>query len=227
MLLRRIFRHRYRYRTPDNSRGVLILAVVIISALVIVSIFLRDLSTKIAVSDAVDIVTKTVNDAISDTISKGGYDADYFIDLKRDESGSITAITSDMAHINLLSTTVLNSVIAMTDNGVIKVRIPLGNLTGLNLLMGKGPDVVIDIIMLTSSRVDFKNEITPCGINQTKYQLLLEICVDVDVIVPWGTQSAQTVTEVIIADTVIIGDVPQTYLNGELSYGREYGNRRT
>ena len=218
-------RPRYTYSAPDKKngadRGLILIAIAVVSILVIISVFLRDLSTKIAVSDAVDIVTKTVNDAINETISDGGYDADYFIELKKDESGSVAAITSNMAHVNLLSTTVLNSVIASTDNGVIRVGIPLGNLTGLNLLMGKGPDVSIDIIMLTSSKVDFKNEITPCGINQTKYQLMLEICVDVDVIVPWGTQSAQTVTEVIVADTVIIGDVPQTYLNGELIYGRE------
>lgn len=222
---RRRIRPKYTYSAPDRKaeldRGIVLVLIAAVSILVIISMFLRELSTKIAVSDAVDIVTKTVNDAINETISSGGFDADYFIELKKDESGSVAAITSNMAHINLLSTTVLNSVIASTDNGVIKVKIPLGNLTGLNLLMGKGPDVSIDIIMLTSSKVDFKNEITPCGINQTKYQLMLEICVDVDVIVPWGTQSAQTVTEVIVADTVIIGDVPQTYLNGELIYGRE------
>lgn len=222
---RRRIRPKYTYSAPDKKaeldRVIVLVLIAAVSILVIISTFLRELSTKIAVSDAVDIVTKTVNDAINETISSGGFDVDYFIELKKDESGSVAAITSNMAHINLLSTTVLNSVIASTDNGVIKVKIPLGNLTGLNLLMGKGPDVSIDIIMLTSSKVDFKNEITPCGINQTKYQLMLEICVDVDVIVPWGTQSAQTVTEVIVADTVIIGDVPQTYLNGELIYGRE------
>ena len=204
----------YRRRKTHKSSWIL-LSLVIIAVLAAISVFLRDLSTKIAVSDAADIVTKTVNDSISEVIGAGNYGIDYFISLERDENGDITAIASDMAHINLLSTQILNSVIASTDNGVIKVSIPLGNLTGLNLLMGKGPDVDVDIIMLTSSRVDFKNDIIPCGINQSKYQLLLEITVDVDVIVPWGTESAETVTEVIVADTVIIGEVPETYLNME------------
>lgn len=180
-----------------------------------ISLFLRDLSTKIAVSDAVDVVTKTVNDSINKVIGQGVYGFDYFVSLVKDENGDITAITSDMAHINSLSTEILNSVISSTENGTIKVNIPVGNLSGLNLLMGKGPNVPVDIIMLTSSRVDFRNDIISSGINQAKYQLILEVTIDIDVLVPWGTESASTVTEVIVADTVIVGKVPETYLNME------------
>ena len=52
-------------------------------------------------------------------------------------------------------------------------------------------------------------------INQAKYQLVLEVAVDIDILVPWGTEKATTVTEVIVADTVIVGKVPNTYLNME------------
>ena len=69
--------------------------------------------------------------------------------------------------------------------------------------------------MLTSSKVDFRNEVVSCGINQTKYQLVLEVTINIDILVPWGTESAATVTEVIVADTVIVGKVPDTYLNME------------
>ena len=48
---------------------------------------------------------------------------------------------------------------------------------------------------------------------EKKYQLYLEITMDIDVLIPWGTESAQTVTEVLISDTVIVGDVPSTYLD--------------
>ncbi len=180
-----------------------------------ISWFLGDLATQMAVSDATDIVTKTVNDSINEVIGKGVYGFDYFITLEKDGEGNVTAISSDMAHINTLSTEILNSVIKSTDNGIIKINIPAGNLSGLNLLLNKGPDIQVDIIMLTSSRVDFRNEMVSCGINQAKYQLVLEVTVDIDILVPWGTESATTVTEVIVADTVIVGKVPNTYLNME------------
>ena len=160
-------------------------------------------------------MTKTVNDSINGVIGQGIYGFDYFINVDKDESGNVTAITSNMAHINKLSTDILNSVIESTDNGVLSIEIPIGNLSGINLLLNKGPDVRVDIIMLTSSRVDFRNEVISCGINQAKYQLVLEVTIDIDILVPWGTESATTVTEVIVADTVVVGRVPNTYLNME------------
>ena len=202
-------------KQKKSKTGYFAVTLVLLLILSAISFFLRDLSTKIAVSDAVDIVTKTVNNSINKVIGKGVYGFDYFVSLVKDESGNITAITSDMAHINTLSTEILNSVIESTENGTIEVKIPVGNLTGFNLLMGRGPDVSVDIVMLTSSRVDFKNDIVSSGINQSKYQLILEVTIDIDVLVPWGTKSASTVTEVIVADTVIVGKVPETYLNME------------
>lgn len=95
------------------------------------------------------------------------------------------------------------------------MKIPFGNLTGLNILMGRGPEVPVRIIYLTSSKVDFRNELTAAGINQTKQQLDLEVTVNIDVLVPWDTESSSVVTEVLIADTVIVGQVPQTYVNVE------------
>ena len=210
---------KYTFSTDTKQKksktGYFAVTLVLLLILSAISFFLRDLSTKIAVSDAVDIVTKTVNNSINKVIGKGVYGFDYFVSLVKDESGNITAITSDMAHINTLSTEILNSVIESTENGTIEVKIPVGNLTGFNLLMGRGPDVSVDIVMLTSSRVDFKNDIVSSGINQSKYQLILEVTIDIDVLVPWGTKSASTVTEVIVADTVIVGKVPETYLNME------------
>ena len=201
-----------RHRRRSKLGLFLPLVLILVAA---ISWFLGDLATQMAVSDATDIVTKTVNDSINEVIGKGVYGFDYFITLEKDGEGNVTAISSDMTHINTLSTEILNSVIKSTDNGIIKINIPAGNLSGLNLLLNKGPDIQVDIIMLTSSRVDFRNEMVSCGINQAKYQLVLEVTVDIDILVPWGTESATTVTEVIVADTVIVGKVPNTYLNME------------
>ena len=202
-------------RHKRRSKLGLLFPLMILCLVAALSWFLGNLTTQMAVSDATDIVTKAVNDSINEVIGLGVYGFDYFITLEKDADGNVTAISSDMAHINTLSTEILNSVIESTDNGVIEINIPAGNLSGLNLLLNKGPDVKVDIIMLTSSRVDFRNEVVSCGINQAKYQLVLEVTIDIDILVPWGTESATTVTEVIVDDTVVVGKVPDTYLNME------------
>ena len=93
------------------------------------------------------------------------------------------------------------------------MRVPLGNLTGVSLLMGRGPGVPVEIIMMTSSRVEFRNNVVTAGINQTKHQIDLEVIVDIDILIPWGTESTQVVTEVMISDVVVVGKVPDTYLS--------------
>lgn len=179
------------------------------------SVFLKDISSQIAISDASDIVTISVNNAITEVLSSGEYSGDYFVDFEKDVNGDVTAISSNMSKINTLSSKILEKVVGTTEKNTIIVKIPFGNLTGISLLMGRGPKVPLKIIVLTSSRVEFNNSIVTAGINQTKHQINLEVIVDVEILVPWGTETAQVVSEVLIADTVVVGHVPETYLNLE------------
>ena len=177
------------------------------------ALFLKDLSSQIAVSDASDIVTAQVNRVISQIMQEGDYEGDYFVTFEKNDRGEVTAISSNMARINALSSQILERVIGATDNRVLRVEIPLGNLTGISLLMGRGPGVPVQIIALTSSRVGFENNLITAGINQTKHQINLEVTVDIDILIPWATESAQVNTEVLIADTIVVGQVPETYFN--------------
>lgn len=176
-------------------------------------LFLKDLSSQIAVSDASDIVTVQINSAIADIMQEGDYEGDYFVTFEKNDRGEVTAISSNMARINALSARILDRVVGATDNRTLTVEIPLGNLTGMSLLMGRGPGVPVKIIALTSSRVGFNNSIVTAGINQTKHQITLIVTVDIDILIPWATETAQVQTEVLIADTIVVGKVPETYVN--------------
>lgn len=177
--------------------------------------YLRELSCDMVLSDAVDLMTLCVNDTINRTLSGRDYGYDYFVTIDRDESGAVTAIKANMARINALSSELLSDIVEAADRGELSLSIPLGNILGSSLLLGKGPDIPVDITLLTSSRVDFKNELSAAGINQTKHEMKLDVVVDIDVVLPWRTISTQVVTEILIAETIIVGEVPQTYLNME------------
>ena len=177
--------------------------------------YLRELSCDMVLSDTVDLMTLCVNDTINRTLSGRDYGYDYFVTIDRDESGAVTAIKANMARINALSSELLSDIVEAADRGELSLSIPIGNILGSSLLLGKGPDIPVDITLLTSSRVDFKNEISAAGINQTKHEMKLDVVVDIDVVLPWRTVSTQVVTEILIAETVIVGEVPQTYLDLE------------
>ena len=183
------------------------------------ALYLRSVSTDIAVSAARDIMTVRIHDAIADIMRDGDYGGDYFISFEKGESGEVTAISCNMARINALSAKILDRVTDAAENYTAVVRIPAGNLTGISLLMGRGPRIPVEIITLTSSRVEFKNSIVTAGINQTKHQIALQVIVDIDVLVPWGSDSTCVTSDVLIADTVIVGRVPETYLSMEAQNG--------
>ena len=193
--------------------SLLIVGFFLLAFLCCSAVYLKDISTDIAVSDACDVVSANVNSVIAEIMREGDFDGDYFVSFEKLETGEVCAINSNMARINALSAQILDRIIGVTENYTTTVRIPLGNLTGASLLMGHGPMIPVDIITLTSSRVEFSSSIVTAGINQTRHQINLEVKVDIDILVPWGTESTQVVTEVLIADTVIVGQVPSTYLS--------------
>lgn len=229
MYYRRAFRRKPRYtyhegtvsphsappRKPRRAGGISLILFLcsIFIFLACALAFLKDLSTQIAVSDASDIVISQVNTSIAEIMKDEDYTGDYFVNFEKTDAGDISAISSNMARINALSAKILDTVINVTENQTITVEIPIGNLTGVSLLMGRGPKVPVQIIVLTSSKVEFSNSIITAGINQTKHQVNLEVIVDIDVLIPWDTASTQVKTEVLIADTVIVGKVPDTYMN--------------
>ena len=225
MHYRRIFRKRPPYSYVSGSysgkrhfrsakTAVLILIVAgLMLFLATASMFLENLATEIAVSDASDVVTVRINNAIAEIMKTGDYDGDYFVSFEKNSAGEVTAISSNMSRINALSAHILDSIVGVTENHTLTVEIPIGNLSGVSLLMGRGPKIPIQIVVLTSSRVEFNNSIVTAGINQTKHQINLEVIVDIDILIPWDTESAQVQTEVLIADTIVVGKVPDTYLN--------------
>ena len=208
-------------RTPRLTRRQkmmirFLLVMILFAALLIPSSrYLKQVSGEIALSDAIDIITLSVNDTIHEMMGEGAFDYNYFVNLEKDSEGNITAITSNMARINKLSSELLQDVVDASGGGTLDIEIPLGNLLGSNILMGRGPDIPVKIIMLTSSYADFRNELVSAGINQTKHQILLEVVVDIDILLPWETLSTEVVSEVLVAETVIVGQVPDTYLTLE------------
>ncbi|MEF9971316.1 MAG: sporulation protein YunB [Oscillospiraceae bacterium] len=214
----RLFFHRNARPVSDfsNKKGAIILIVLIIIlgfSLHASSVFLKDIAGEIALSDATDIITATINDTIHEKMSEGQYDYNYFVTLHKDENQNITAISANMARINTLSSDILNDVIKSTNSGALDLKIPFGNLLGSNLLLGRGPNIPVEIIMLTSSYADFRNELSSAGINQTKHQIILEVRVQIDVLLPWEVRSTEVLSEVLIAETIIVGKVPDTYLS--------------
>ncbi len=207
-----------RLRLPRLTRkSKLKLAAVLIllaaAAFVITAVlFLRRVSTEMAVSDAIDIVTMDINSSVNELMRSGDMSYDRFVTLEKLSDGRVAAIKTNMSEINALSADMLDLIVGKGERRIIEVDVPIGNLLGSSLLMGKGPMVPLDIIMLTSSRIDFHNSLEEAGINQTKHKIIFEVTVQIDILLPWDMAAAEVRSDVIVAETVIVGTVPETYI---------------
>ena len=202
-----------RPRRPRRRWPLALAVLLLLLALVPSILYFRELSGVMAASDAGDLITAAVNEIVLQTMSDPTLDYDYFVDFERDNDGHVAAIITNMARVNTLSARLLNAVVDASNMGELDLSIPLGNLLGSGMLLGRGPDVPVRVTMLTSSRAVFHNELVSAGINQTKHQVMLELFVDVDVLLPWEVFSTQVVVDVLVAETIIVGSVPNTYLN--------------
>ncbi len=193
----------------------LILAVVFAVFVFKAAGYLRRLAGEMAMSDAIDMVTLAVNDTVNRIMAEGNYSYDYFVTIEKDNDGNVAAISANMSRINAVSSKILAEVVDAAENGVLDIRVPIGNLLGSNILMGKGPEVLVEVITLTSSFIDIENEIISTGINQAKHKIILKVDVDVDILVPWDVLTTRVESNVLIAETVIVGKVPETYVDVE------------
>ncbi len=190
-----------------------LLAIALIAISVSTSMYLRQLACDIAISDASDFVTYVINDTVSTRMAEGGYDYNYFVTFERDNKGSITALSTNVSRINEISSEILKEVMDISNKGEMDMNIAVGSLFRSSVLFGRGPKIPIKIIMLTTSHADLKNELVASGINQTRHQIILEIVIDVDVVMPGKTASERVIRDVLMAESIIVGPVPETYLN--------------
>lgn len=168
----------------------------------------------LAETEVRNAVTAAVGKAISAGIVENEVSYDDIITVETDESGRVTALKSNMAGANLLRSRLLEA--ALEEVSGLSQRdfsIPMGNLLGMDVLSGRGPGVRVTVLSAGSAGAEYRNEFTAAGVNQTLHRVLLEITVTVRILLPGRNLQTEVTTPVCIAETVIVGQVPETYLN--------------
>ena len=167
---------------------------------------------EMAIAEANNAVSAVINNAIAEKLSAGEIKYDDIISLEKNENGTVSAIITNMAKVNMLKSEITYEIInALSDDMKTDISVPLGNVTGINLLSGKGPDLPVEIVAVTKANTEFVNRFTSSGINQTRHQIVVHVNAVVSVLMPGGNVYSEVNAEVAVAETVIIGDVPDTY----------------
>ena len=173
----------------------------------------RDVIRDLAETQVKNTTSDLTNDAIAKQIAEGIIQYDRIVYFEKDLDGRITALKTNMSEVNRLKTDILNlindEILALDTSDI---GIPLGSLFLPELFSGKGPAIPVRILSIRNSDATFVSKFSQAGINQTLHQLTMVVSVDVAILVLGQTSSFTVNSEVVVAETVIVGDVPSTFL---------------
>jgi len=208
---------RRRYHTPLTRKQRMKLfcffSALALTALICVGgSHLRALLGDLAVTRVSNTVNRLVVSSVSEAINSGNIQYEKLIIFEKDNSGDITALRSNMAEFNRLQSDITKDVLnRLSQVSETNLSIPLGTLTGSPLLAGRGPRLRVKMQSVGSCTAYFENAFSDAGINQTTHSILLHVDVSTSILLP-GLKTGTKVTNAFaVAETVIVGEVPNTY----------------
>lgn len=162
---------------------------------------------------AVDRLNDSVREALGD---KKVYDE--LVSVRADENGHVTMIQADAVRMNELATTtaqLAQEKLLGAENET--VTIPLGAALGIPFLAAMGPGVQVKVVPVGAVTAEFLSEFESAGINQTRHKIYLSMHTAVRLVLPRGAEQVSFTSQVLIAESIIVGQVPDSFIEVQSS----------
>ena len=141
---------------------------------------------------------------------------DELFTIEKDANGNVTMIKSNMVQINEITSEIATNIQKEIDSkGREDIQIALGSFTGIKILSGRGPGVPIRISSIGNIDTELKSEFEAQGINQTLHRVYLQLKFKVSILTPFEDLEDEITNQVLLAENVIVGKIPETYYNLE------------
>ena len=207
---------RLRYLRLSGRQRLAVWSALIVLVLTTVACMAIIHMEPILVSMATARVSNTVNrivvEAVNDAIQGGEIDYGVLVEFEKDAAGRVTALKSNMAAFNRLQSRIADDILLrLSEVSTTTLAIPIGTLTGSSLLAGRGPALKVKMQSVGSTTASFRNTFGSAGINQTRHQILLDVQVNMSILLPGFRTSTKVNNEISVAETVIVGSVPENY----------------
>lgn len=162
--------------------------------------------------EAKNIGILMTNEALGNVMKDITYEE--LVTLEKNAEGKIIALKANVMKMSEMATEISTEIQKLCDTMEnVYVKIPIGNFTGNALLSSVGPSITVKIIPFGIVTTDFKSEFISAGINQVKHRIYLEVITNVSIVAPLMTEEICVTTNVNIAETILIGDVPDSFFN--------------
>lgn len=164
----------------------------------------------LALEKAREIGTRIINEASNKILEN--YDYGNIVTIENNDNNKV--LKTDVVVINKIASQIaLEAESKLQELEKDTISIPIGTLTGNKYLAGTGPGIAVKIISAGSISTQIKNEFEAKGINQTVYRIYLELTCNVSIVTQYKTINDKIVNQVLLVETVVVGDVPGAYYN--------------
>lgn len=203
-------------RRPGRGRGVpalfLTTVVALLTAWGVITILTARLRPIVRNAAQYQIQNRLVA-ALEEEITREIAAYDQLINIERDEQGRIVSLIADTAALALLRGAVVEGVLdALNDSDAMEVEVPLGSLLDAELIWGRGPAVRVRSTVLGTVSAEFKSDFSSAGLNQTLHRIWLDVSLPVRLFLPGGPVDLSVETQLTVAETVIVGEIPDFFL---------------
>jgi len=203
----------------DKKRRISLLTVIAISLFIIsIVIFwmmethLKPTLLAIAEAKATLIATQSINSVINDSVNLS-IDPKKLVNITLDNRGRVVLIQPNTMEFNKIAAdTTIKVQNILRDIGEEKIKIPMGQILGSQLLASIGPNITITVIPVGTVQVKVIDKFEQAGINQTRHMVYLIATTQIRIVVPLVSKSVSVNTQVPIAEYVVVGEVPSTYM---------------
>lgn len=193
-------------------RRVLLVFFLVFALLILFRIRYNGTIRSLAQTQVVNSTSDLINDAIDTQIETGNIQYDRIVYFEKDLDGRITALKTNMSEVNRLKTDILNIIndeILELDTS--DIGIPVGSLILPEIMSGRGFAIPVQVLSIRNSDAAFASDFSQAGINQTLHQLTMQVSVDVAILVLGRSESFTVSSQVVVAETIIVGQVPDTF----------------
>ena len=164
---------------------------------------------------AKNMATQIMNQAVYEVLDQKSDLFDNILTIQKNQEGNITAVEANTSAINRiqsdLSDSIVNSFMNMVGQENNEIDIPLGTLLGIQLFSGRGPEIQMKIVPNGAVKTVTESKFISSGINQTLHQIVVNVEATVTAIIPGYTTSVVVPANYILAETLIVGSVPNAY----------------
>ena len=164
--------------------------------------------------------SELINRAVTEVLSEEETTYDSLVHQTTLSDGTVGAVEADAVAIDRLKTAVIQRVLQLSQEEQGELKIPLGTLTGMDFLLGRGPAISIKMQFSPYIHSDITSEFQSAGINQTLHQMMLEVTGEVYFLLPGEDSNIEVDTNFCLAETILVGKVPDAYTHvagGELA----------